>query len=449
MKRLLIIAGLGLAATASTAQAQLCDGELVEVTEYAGRASYDVVLAAHGGESLVAWSVLDDDGWPSTELTLSHVAADGTVAATRSGFVGFDTVGGIGPMVSSGAVIVHPSTDHEVGVLLREPSGAVRARVHLDDYRPYGRSVARAAFDGAQFVVTWVAGPPEASVLKAVRFDAQGAQLDPTPRVLGPAFAYAPWTGSARIGGATWVLWSTFASSDAEFVAGAAPDLVGVRIADDGQVLDPMPVVLVPGGRGIAMAANGDAGLVLVMAPDGGVQAMTLEPDGGVTPGTQVAFADGEFLLELLPAPGTDGFTLWTHRETFTESPVRVGGQIAGRAISRAGQIAAAPSMTLAGQGGAITTDGHDYVLVTVDETITGAAGEQRLTLRRFRGGTFSPITVETTLAAAPLTLTTTQFCSGPYEPYDGCQAGGPAGAGTMGLIGLGLLALRRRPRRR
>ncbi len=449
MMRTIAIAGLLVATAVPAASAQPCEGELVQVTEYSGRQVYYVALATSGGEALVSWAVADPEGWRPPEFTISRVARDGAMASVSTPFDGFDDDGGLGAMASSGTTIVHPSIAHDVGVLLREPDGAARARIHLDDYRSIGKSGVRAHFDGSQFVVTWVGGPDDASVLKAVRFDSQGGQLDANPRVLGPAFAYSPWTATARIGGVTWVMWSTFASGDEEFVPGANPDLVGVRIGADGQILDAAPVVLAPGARGVVAAADGDTGLVLVMAPDGGFQVMTIDPAGAVTAGDQVTLAAEEFLLALLPSPGRDGFTMWTRRDTFTGTPVRIDGQVHARTISRTGAVETTPSLTLAGQGRAIATDGRDYVLVTVDETLAGDAGEERLTVRRLRGDTFPPSTVWTTLAAAPLTLTTTEFCSGPYEPYDGCQAGGPAGAGTLALIALGLVALRGRRARR
>jgi uncharacterized protein (TIGR03382 family) len=452
MLRPLFIAGLtaaALAAAVSPAAAQVCNGDLVEVTEYDGRQNFDVALAAGGGEAVVAWAVDGADGWPATEFTLSRVAADGTAAAIPSDMVGVDSSGRIGPLVSSGATLLQPATTQDVGLVLREPSGALRSRIHLDDYRALGESGVRASFDGAQFVVTWVSGPADASVRKAMRFDRLGAPLDPAPRVLGPAFAYRPWSASARIGGVTWVVWSTFASADAEFVAGTNPDLVGVRLDGDGQVVDPAPVVLVPGARGVALVANGDVGLLLVTTPDGRDQVMTVDRDGGAAPGDALALADEEFVLGLLPAPAGDDFTLWTTRTSFTEAPVEFHGQVDARAISRTGAVAATPIMTLTGQGRGIATDGDTYVLATVDETIAGDAGEERLTLRRFRAGAFTPVTTATTITAAPLALTTTQFCSGPYDEFDGCQASGPAGAGTLALIALGLVALGRRPRRR
>ena len=451
MKRLLVIAGFVVAAGTSTATAQPCDpgGELVEVTEYSGRQHYHLALAAGAGEALVGWAPEGPNGDVPREFTMSRVAADGSTSSIRVPFLGHAAIVGTPPMTSSGTTAMHTWGVGGVGVMLREPDGAERAPIHLDDYRSYGDSVVRARFDGTHFVVTWVAGPPEASVLKAVRFDPDGVQLDATPLVLGPAFAYKPWAASTRIGGVTWVTWSTFTSSDAEFVSGTNPDLVGVRIADDGRLLDATPVVLVPGARGVALAANGDTALLLVMAPDGGFDMSTIDRDGVVTPGGHLALADDEFLLELLAAPGGDGFTAWTTHPVNTGTPIHAEDEVAARTISRTGVAAAAPSLTLAGQAWQVTTDGRDYLLLAVEETVAGATGEERLTLRRFRGGTFTPVTVGTTLVAAPLTLTTTQFCSGPYEPNDGCQAGGPAGAGTMGLIGLGLLALRRRPRRR
>ncbi|MBK7073348.1 MAG: hypothetical protein IPH44_13695 [Myxococcales bacterium] len=98
-------------------------------------------------------------------------------------------------------------------------------------------------------------------------------------------------------------MWSTFTSSDAEFVSGTNPDLVGVRIADDGRLLDATPVVLVPGARGVA-TANGDTALLLVMAPDGGFDMSTIDRDGVVTPGGHLALADDEFLLSSCCGPG-------------------------------------------------------------------------------------------------------------------------------------------------
>lgn len=445
----MVIAGFLVAAATSTATAQPCEagGELVEVTEYSGRQVYHLALAAGAGEALVAWAPEGPNGEVPREFTMSRVAAGGSTTSIRVPLLGHAAIVGTPPMTGSGTTVIHTWSVGGIGVMLREPDGAERAAIHLDDYRSYGDSVVRARFDGTHFVVTWVAGPQEASVLKAVRFDRDGVQLDATPLVLGPAFAYKPWVASARIGGVTWVTWSTFTSSAAEFVGGTNPDLVGVRIADDGRLLDATPVVLVPGGRGAALAANGDTGLVLVATPDGGFDTATIDRDGGVAPGGHLALAADEFLLELLPAPGGDGFTAWTTHPVYTGTPIRIEDEVVARPISRTAVVATAPSLTLAGQAWQVTTDGRDYLLLSVEETIAGAAGVERLTLRRFRGGTFTPITVETTLATAPLTLTTTQFCDGPYEPYDGCQAGGRGGAGTLGLIALGLVAVRRRRR--
>ena len=256
MKTTTIITALlaaGAAATARTARADEACQDVRTVAAWEGYHDYHVAMGVTDEGVVAGWTHEGDDGWPSLAVTIAHVEAAGQVTSRGPELGGFDgDLAEVAPMVGGHDRVVQLSTERDVGYIVRKADGTIAERVQLDSYPPYGRASARASFDGHQFVITWASGDEAGRRLRAFRLDDQGVPLDATPMDLGPAFAYDTWNASARIGDVTWVTRSTWASLDEQFVQGAWPDLVGVRIANDGTVLDAQPRVLVADAVGEA-----------------------------------------------------------------------------------------------------------------------------------------------------------------------------------------------------
>ncbi len=420
-------------------------GQIESVTSWHGGHGYSLQLAATGDDVVVGWTVDEDGGWPGIELTVAHIGADGAVTTRAGELAGFDGRSGVAPMLGGAERVVQLDTDHDVGVVVRKPDGTVASRVHLGDYPPYGRSSEHVSYANGRFVVTWASGDEAARVLFATRLDDSGAPLDASPIVLGPAFAYDTWNASARIGGVSWVVWSTYASLDAEFVPGTAPDLVGVRIADDGHLLDASPRLLAAGVHGAALAAQGDVAYLVGFVDGLGHRGLTFDATGAVGPLRPVPVDDDHFLLGVLPGPGGDGFSLWTTQLEAFDPTQFSSWRVDASAVSRAGLVAPTPFLSLPSEGRGVVRAGDDYLLLAIDRTHSGDSGEERVDVRRIHAGAVADVT----LVASPLARFTEDVCVSIGDPYDGCQAGGPAGAGTAVLVGLGLFAVRRRANRR
>ena len=446
MKTTTIITALLAAATIRTARADEACQDLRTVRSWEGAHRYEMQVGVTDAGAVVAWAHEEDDGCCTlAPVTFAQVSPAGIGASHGGERAHLDSEPVIAPLVGGHDRLVQMSTAQDVGYIVRKADGTIVERVQLDSYPPYGKAAPRASFDGRQFVLTWASGDEAGRRLRALRLDDQGVPLDATPVDLGPAFAYDTWNASARIGGVTWAIWSTWSSLDEQFVEGSAPDLVGVRISDDGTVLDAQPRVLVPGAAGTAIATSGDRAMIIVFVYGTGYRAVTMDGAGVVGAQQPVPVDEQHFLRGLLPAAESPGFTLWINHVAWAGDPGFQEAKLDVFSADVDGKVAAAPVMQLGGELRSIRRTADGYVLATVDEAHTADTGEQRAEVRWVRGATVAATTLESTA----LTVGSREVCFDPLPDHvgTGCQASGPAGAGTLALVAmsLGLVTVRRR----
>lgn len=178
-------------------------------------------IAAGGPGYLVVW----DDKRP----VLSTVGNTPTGVAFQGN--GFDIYGAL--LDTQGQVIKSPI------VIANQGRNQVRPQV---------------AWNGESFLVVWTSQRPDwyfFQDIMAIRVSADGELLDPEPFVLRPnhnvPFQPNDYAENPRItsDGTNWVVvWEGMIWVETQFGFSAHPNIAGIRVAPDGTILDPEPVVI-------------------------------------------------------------------------------------------------------------------------------------------------------------------------------------------------------------
>ncbi|HTJ41142.1 MAG TPA: MYXO-CTERM sorting domain-containing protein [Kofleriaceae bacterium] len=432
---------LAIIASAGTARAQDCPGgKLATIDVWQGLASYQTVIASTGGGALVGWRA-DLTGWPDNVMSAALIGAPG-VPPTRIGQLPFaeGEGGGLAPLVASGSIYLQVGTaPYAIGVR-RFSSGF--SDLGAISYAPYPQSAnshIHATFDGARFLVTYTADDPSTGKREMYlsRLDAMGEPIDAAPIALAPA-QWSPWVQAARIGTVTWVAWQLEDSRD----------VLGVRVADDGTIVDTTPVVLAPTFGPIDLVARGDTAILIGHDLSGALVAAVLDPSGprAAAPARLPADDSSSYYDALMPAADT-GFIVSIYLPTNGEFPARSKHTLAVYRVSADGIVSSAPLFVADGFAPSITVDGDTYLVASVAEDATGtdvgATGRQRVNVQRFSAD--GHVLDDVALEDRDVTRVEETVCEGIGRPYDGCSAAGGGSASTALLVALALAWLVRR----
>jgi hypothetical protein len=412
----LVVVGSILLVTA-TAHAQCPPGQQQTGTFLSGTRADTALAGFAGGAYLVLW--LEHDQFTTQERALvGAVARDGTVTSTASFALPTLYDARSMQLVSGGASHLWLDTFSETATV--ELLSTTGAPIGLARAISSSAGALAASSDGARYAVTWAEKKDAQGRFTAElqRFTDGGAPIDAAPIAIAATdFGGAQWTGSARTGAVTWVVFMT------------GTGIQGVRVDDSGAVLDATPVafgaadplvIASLGDQALLIAGDGAAPLQSIVFDATGVHAPVSFDPGTAAPAFALRARANDYVLAL----GGDG-------DPRDNPPI--SRPLIAIALARDGTLESIGAQGSAIAGG-LATDGDGFALLSVDERDTADAGTSSVELARYDA---AGAAIATTTVVAHDLVSMPECFGGPDDSEASCNA---AGASPSWLVALALV---------
>ncbi len=266
-------------------------------------------VAWDGVDSLVTWGVY---AGTASGVAGARVASDGTVRDPVG--IAIERRGAFDPSVAWGggswlvtASVNDGATSVDVVAARVGPHGRVLARDLLVTSASAAQDAPAAAWNGSEFLAVWEEARGASMSIIAARLAPDGSTLDPSGIVVRSAIRASFTTVSVASNGSDFlVVWEDFGTE-------GLTDIFGARIAADGTVIDPSPLVVNdrPGYQYVPAVTWNQSSYLVVFGDQHGVRGARVDPDGTLLDPTGFQIGPSVGYLPNVATGGSSALVIW------------------------------------------------------------------------------------------------------------------------------------------